>query len=170
MPETVTLEALRNAQVGRLGLCREGQPYIVPLNFAYQDGHIYAHCAETGTKIDFIRSNPNVCFEVDERIGTMADPVICDYETAYRSVVIFGRARVLTNLEEKTSAMRLIAVKYAFGKDLEAARKLGAITVDRYRSSLSSRICVIDIVIDRMTGKHYGTIEHESREAKDNPS
>ena len=157
MPEAETLETLRSAMVGRLGLCRDDQPYIVPLNFAYQDDHIYAHCAETGMKVEFILSNSNVCFEVDERIGTVADPVICDYDTAYRSVIVFGRAHLLTTLQEKTHAMRLIATKYSFGKDLEAARKLSIITVDKYRSPLGSSTSVIDITVERITGKSYGT-------------
>lgn len=159
MEETETLELLQTAQVGRLCLSRNDEPYVVPVNFAYENGHVYVHCAETGMKIDFVRSNPRVCFEIDERFGTLAAPVMCGYDTAYRSVIVFGTARLLTDLDEKTSAMRLIAVKYALGKDVEAANKLGATTMDKYRSSLGSPTTVIDITVERMSGKHYGT-EH----------
>jgi nitroimidazol reductase NimA-like FMN-containing flavoprotein (pyridoxamine 5'-phosphate oxidase superfamily) len=156
MPEAEALKLLGGALVGRLGLSRDDQPYIVPVNFAFKDGHIYVHCAEAGMKIDFLRANSKVCFEVDERIGTVADPVICDYDTAYRSVIIFGLARLVMDLQEKTDAMRLIAVKYAFGKDVEAARKLSSTTVDEYRSSQGSLTSVIDIIVERLTGKYYG--------------
>jgi nitroimidazol reductase NimA-like FMN-containing flavoprotein (pyridoxamine 5'-phosphate oxidase superfamily) len=157
LPDAETLKLLGGALVGRLGLSRDDQPYIVPVNFAFKDGHVYVHCAETGMKIDFLRANSKVCFEVDGRIGTVAEPVICDYDTAYRSVIVLGRARLLMDLQEKTDAMRLIAVKYAFGKDAEAARKLSSATVDEYRSSLGSLTSVIDVTVERLTGKHYGT-------------
>lgn len=157
MPEAKAPKLLGEALVGRLGLCLDNQPYIVPVNFAFKDGHIYVHCAEAGMKIDFLRGNSRVCFEVDERIGTVADPVICDYDTAYRSVIVFGRGRLVTGLQEKTDAMRLIAVKYAFGKEVEAARNLSSMTVDEYRSSLGSSTSVIDITVERLTGKNYGT-------------
>lgn len=155
MPDAEARKLLAGALVGRLGLSRDDQPYIVPVNFAFKDSHLYVHCAETGMKIDFLRANSKVCFEVDERIGTDSDPVICNYDTTYRSAIIFGRARLVTDLEEKTTAMRLIATKYAFGKDVEAALRLSSTTVDEYRSSQGSSTSVIEITVERLTGKHF---------------
>jgi len=51
--------------------------------------------------------------------------------------------------------MRLIPAEYAVGKDIEAARKLSAVTVDNYRSSMGSATALIDISIESMAGKHY---------------
>ena len=58
-------EVLREAQVGRLGTSVDGQPYVVPLSFAYHDGNIIFHGAREGKKMEDIARNPRVCFEVD---------------------------------------------------------------------------------------------------------
>ena len=61
-------EVLRAAHVGRLGTCVEGEPYIVPLSFVYDDGRILFHGALEGKKMEQIAENPRVCFEVDESV------------------------------------------------------------------------------------------------------
>ena len=58
-------KALREAEVGRLGTSVDGQPYVVPLSFAYHDGKIVFHGAKIGKKMENIARNPEVCFEVD---------------------------------------------------------------------------------------------------------
>jgi nitroimidazol reductase NimA-like FMN-containing flavoprotein (pyridoxamine 5'-phosphate oxidase superfamily) len=143
---------LRTAQVGRLGLCHDNQPYLVPLNFVYENGCIYAHCAETGMKLDYLRDNPRVCFEVDEHIRTATAPVPCDHETVYRSVIAFGRARILTTIEEKTAALKLIVSKYA---GPEQAGNVTNRIVDSYKSPFGGKTTLLGITIDRMTGKHH---------------
>jgi nitroimidazol reductase NimA-like FMN-containing flavoprotein (pyridoxamine 5'-phosphate oxidase superfamily) len=57
---------LKSAEVGRIALSDSSKPYIVPLNFLYQNGKIAFHCAFDGKKLDIISKNPNCCFEVDE--------------------------------------------------------------------------------------------------------
>ncbi len=49
---------------GCLGLSRDGESYVVPLNYACVDGHIVFHCALHGQKLEWIRANPRVCFTV----------------------------------------------------------------------------------------------------------
>ena len=153
MTDTEVDMTLRTAMVGRLGICRNGQPYVVPVNFAYENGHVYIHCADVGMKIEFLQGNPSVCFEVDEHLKTMAAPMVCDYETAYRSVIAFGTARILTDLKEKTVGLKSIVAKYA-GR--ENAERLVSKTVDGYRSPQGSKTTVVQITIERITGKSYG--------------
>jgi nitroimidazol reductase NimA-like FMN-containing flavoprotein (pyridoxamine 5'-phosphate oxidase superfamily) len=153
MIEAEVDKTLRTARVGRLGLCRNGQPYVVPINFAYENGRIYFHCADVGMKIEFLRDNPSVCFEVDEHHGIMAAPMVCNYDTAYRSVIASGTARILTDLKEKTVGLKSIVAKYA-GR--ENAEKLESKTVDGYRSPQGSKTIVVEITIERITGKSYG--------------
>jgi len=152
MTEGEVDEALRGSQVGRLGLCRDSQPYVVPVNFAYEAGRIYLHCAESGMKIDFLQSNPRVCFEIDDHVATIVAPTPCNHDTAYRSVIIFGPARILTSIEEKAAALRLIVSKYS---NSEQAGRLTNEAVDRYRSSLGGKTTLVEIAIEQMTGKHY---------------
>ena len=56
---------IRKATVCRLGLALNDVPYVVPLSFGYADKTLYLHGAKEGKKLDIIRQNNRVCFEVD---------------------------------------------------------------------------------------------------------
>ncbi|HUV33477.1 MAG TPA: pyridoxamine 5'-phosphate oxidase family protein, partial [Candidatus Desulfaltia sp.] len=78
-------EILRENQVGRLGTAVGGEPYIVPMNYAYVQGRILMHTHRDGKKVRDIKANPRVCFQVDS--GEMIegdDP--CGYSWEYKSV------------------------------------------------------------------------------------
>ncbi len=152
MIESEIDDVLRSAKVGRLGLYDAGYPYVVPVNFAFETGHIYFHSADVGTKMGLIKENPSVCFEVDQYIRTVEASRLCGYDTAYRSVIVFGKARILEDAEEKAKALRLIVSKYTRP---EEARKLETRTVETHRSSHGSRTVAVDILIQQMTGKHH---------------
>jgi nitroimidazol reductase NimA-like FMN-containing flavoprotein (pyridoxamine 5'-phosphate oxidase superfamily) len=80
----MTLEECRTAlarlDFGRLACARDDQPYVVPVHFAYDGEHLYG-LTTAGQKIDWMRSNPRVCLEVDERAG----------EDRWLSIVVLGR-------------------------------------------------------------------------------
>jgi len=101
-------------------------------------------------KTESLRENPNVCFEVDEFLGTVRATDPCEYDTAYRSVVAFGTAQVLSSPAEKALPLRLIVSKYA-GE--EEARSLTLSMIEEYRSSRGRKTAVVKIQIDRMIGK-----------------
>ena len=62
-------EVLYNNSIGRIGCVDEGMPYIVPVNYRYEGGYIQCYSME-GMKLQIMRNNPDVCFEVEE-IGDM---------------------------------------------------------------------------------------------------
>ncbi len=64
-PEEVEAVPHRH-HVGRLACLADGRPYVVPITYAYADGAIYGNTIH-GRKVDAMRPQPNVCFEVDER-------------------------------------------------------------------------------------------------------
>jgi hypothetical protein len=168
MIESEINDVLKSAKVGRLGLYDASSPYVVPVNFAFETGHIYFHSADVGTKIRLMKKNPSVCFEVDQYISTVEASNVCDYDTAYRSVIAFGKARILEDAEEKVKALRLIVTKYARPNE---ARKLETRIVEAHRSSNGSKTVVVDILIQQMTGKHHiprdvvpGTVSKEEVE------
>jgi nitroimidazol reductase NimA-like FMN-containing flavoprotein (pyridoxamine 5'-phosphate oxidase superfamily) len=55
----------RSATVCHLGLADGGEPYVVPVNFGYANDCLYFHSAQSGHKIDLLKRNPRVCFEID---------------------------------------------------------------------------------------------------------
>jgi uncharacterized protein len=72
--------ALEKAKVGRLACARDDQPYVVPINFAFDGNHLYGFTT-LGQKVEWMRSNPLVCLELDEVISN----------DQWVSIVIFGR-------------------------------------------------------------------------------
>jgi hypothetical protein len=62
---------LERVSFGRLGCALDNQPYVVPVAFAYEPGHIYVF-STAGKKIEWMRQNPKVCLQVDE-IGSRAN-------------------------------------------------------------------------------------------------
>ena len=109
---------LQQESLGYLGLSGEGQPYVVPLNYAYVKGTILFHCALEGTKLDHIRANPQVCFTVARQTGRVREhagqnPCHVDSD----SVICTGRARIVETAEERK--VLLDAFNRRFNPDAE---------------------------------------------------
>ena len=106
--EAITL--LEQCEYGILATAdKDGAPYAVPLSYVYQDGRIYFHCAIQGHKLDNMAANSRVSFCV----VTDTKPVyVTDFTTYYKSVVVFGQARLVEEVEEKTAALRGLCMKY----------------------------------------------------------
>jgi len=143
MTSRADIEAVLNkAFVCHLGLTDGDQPYIVPMNFGYEDGHIYLHGAAEGRKIDLIRKNNKVCFEMElfqsEVVKNGDQP--CDWGTVFRSVIGFGTARILEDTAEKIKGLNAI-VKPHDGR---------AFT---FPEAMLNETAVIEITISEMTGK-----------------
>ncbi|MDR4505422.1 MAG: pyridoxamine 5'-phosphate oxidase family protein [Candidatus Scalindua sp.] len=107
-------ELLTNALVGRLGTCSDNIPYITPVNFVYDQNKIYFHSALEGRKIVNIKSNSNICFEIDQLISIIpGTDRPCASTTEYKSIIIFGKIKIVTDIEEKTFALNKLIEKYA---------------------------------------------------------
>jgi len=135
---------LEEAEVGRLGMCIDGRPYVVPVNFAYHEGKIFLHSAKGGRKLEALARNPRVCFEVDEgEVVPKEKP--CDYTVRYRSVIASGEAEIRSEPKKMLEALRLIVEKYA---PKERGTQLTEETVSGYKN-----LVVVEIRIEEMTGK-----------------
>lgn len=115
--KSVINDLLKTCHVGRLGtIGADGYPMVKPLNFAYHDGNIYFHTALEGEKVDDIRRNNRVCFEVDLPVAFLrAKTQPCEAEYLYRSVIIKGIAAFVEDRDEKIMALRLLMDKYQPG-------------------------------------------------------
>ena len=130
----------------------DGYPYAVPLSYVYREGVIWFHCAAVGHKLDALLQNGKVSFCVIDQ-----DRVIPEKLTsAYRSVIVFGRARTVEDEGEKRRAARWLGEKYdptdSSGMDREIAAAL-------------PRMSVIRLDIEHMTGKE-GRVLTQARENK----
>ena len=133
---------LHRAGVGRLGLAVDNLPYVVPLNYVYHNGAIYFHCADEGRKIDMLKVNPQVCFEVDEDYGIVRSNKPSPHSTHYASVIVFGQAQIIDDVQRKFDALQALLDKYAPERRYRQMRLNEAKTVT-----------VVEIIIDGMTGK-----------------
>lgn len=142
LEEKACIEILNRNTAGVLAvLGDEDYPYAVPLSYVYKNGKIYFHCAKVGHKLDAIAKCDKVSFCVVDQ-----DEVIPqEYTTYFRSVIAFGRARVMTDAEEIRSAIEALAVKYA--PHDEKANRDAAIERE------SAHMAMVCIQIEHMTGK-----------------
>lgn len=104
-----SVEILKKASSGVLSvLGDEDYPYGVPLSFAVKDNTIYFHCMSEGHKIDAIRKHDKVSFTVIDTDQIVPE----EYTTYYRSVIAFGRARIVDTFDEKFTAHYELVAKY----------------------------------------------------------
>ena len=140
LDENEAKEILARGQTGILAvLGDEGYPYTVPLNYAYEEGTIYFHCARSGHKLDAIRSCEKVSFCVIDR----DDVSVEELATNYVSVVAFGEAEILEDEREIFHAAELIGKKVGGGES--QVRK----EIEKEWNAL----CCVAIRIEHMTGK-----------------
>jgi nitroimidazol reductase NimA-like FMN-containing flavoprotein (pyridoxamine 5'-phosphate oxidase superfamily) len=112
------VDFLNSQPVGRIAsIDRDGYPQVIPMNFVYNAGVIYMHSHPFGEKLDNIRRNPNVGFEVDQHICFLPSYYFhktdaSQADTLYISIVIKGIAEIVQRNEEKALALNALMEKY----------------------------------------------------------
>lgn len=137
-----SIDILENGTSGVLALLGEdGYPYAVPISYVYDDFKIYFHGAKSGHKIDAIRncSKASFCVISQDKIVPEA------YTTYFKSVIVFGKVRVLEAEYEIRQAIEKLAVKY-YPEDSETHR-------NQEISREWKALCLIELSIEHMTGK-----------------
>ena len=100
-------EILKSQVVCRLAMVDGGRPYIVPVNYGYREGCLYIHSAPEGTKIDLLRQNPEISFEVEDKIEITKGDRACDWSTRYRSVIGYGKVEILSDESSKQHGLEV---------------------------------------------------------------
>ena len=136
---------LDSAKVLHLGLCVDNEPYVVPMNYGYvMDGDkltVYLHGARQGKKLDMMRANPGVFFELDCDIVPFEGDVACRYGNTYSSVMGKGIATIVEDMEEKRAALAIL-MKTQTGKDFS------------FEDRMAEVVSVIRIDVSEYTAKH----------------
>lgn len=138
---TAIEEILRRGSVCRLALVDEGQPYLVPMSYGYDGKALYLHSAAEGRKINILRSNNRICFEVEVDVKLVSGERACNWSFHYRSVIGFGRAHFVIDAEERQRGFDAIMRQY------------GAAGPFEYAAETLARTLVIRIDFEAMTGK-----------------
>jgi nitroimidazol reductase NimA-like FMN-containing flavoprotein (pyridoxamine 5'-phosphate oxidase superfamily) len=92
-------EILSKSVICRIGIIDEGAPYIVPLNYGYFNHAIYIHSAAEGKKIDLLKINNKVCFEIEYATEIIKKDVSCEWSTKYRSLIGYGTGEIISDDE-----------------------------------------------------------------------
>jgi nitroimidazol reductase NimA-like FMN-containing flavoprotein (pyridoxamine 5'-phosphate oxidase superfamily) len=110
--QTIIDSIIRNADVCRLAMCSDDEPYIVPMCFGRDGDSIYFHCAKEGKKMDMIRKNNKVCFELEGGANIARASIPCKWSIDYISVIGFGIASIVDDALEKRRALSTIMDHY----------------------------------------------------------
>jgi hypothetical protein len=136
------LEAvLKKATIIRLAMVDNGMPYLLPFNFGYSENCVYIHSAPAGKKIDVLRQNPQVCFEVEDETATVEGDIACRWSTMYRSLIGYGKVEFVNGFDEKVQALDIIMQQHGAPAKMELDPKEVEFIV------------VLKLKIESMTGK-----------------
>ncbi len=134
-------EILHSAPVCRIAMSTDDHPYIVPVNFVVRDSRLYFHCARFGKKIDMLKANSSVCFEVDIPGELVRGQTACAWSMKYRSVIGFGQAYFIEETQEKKKALDLLMKKYSGQESFV------------YADDALDKVLVVGVRIKTMSGK-----------------
>jgi len=91
------------ARVGRLGVIAHDKPYVVPVGFGYSKGKVFFHTCTKGLKMEVLKKNPSVCFEVDEALSDV---------TMFKSAIILGTAEIISEEKKMIPYLQKLIDKY----------------------------------------------------------
>ena len=141
LPQETAIEILNRNTGGTLALLGdEDYPYAVPISYVYADGKLYFHSAKSGHKIDAIKKHEKASFCVIDK-----DEIVPEkYTTYFRSVIAFGKVRLVEDAEEMRRVATALAMKYSadFAEGIPAE-------ID---SSIKN-MAIIEMTIDHVTAK-----------------
>lgn len=142
---------LDKEHVGRIAsIDKNGYPQIIPMNFVFLNDVIYMHSHTRGEKLDNIKQNQKVGFEVDRELEFLPsyfeDPKDASLaDTLYISVVIKGTGSIVEGLEEKTLALNGLMKKY---------QPEGGYEPINSSMEVLDEVAIIKVVPDSIRGKY----------------
>lgn len=90
-------EMLSTQFIGRIGCHANGKTYVVPISYAFDGTYIYCHTQE-GMKLNMMRENPDICFEVDAM----------ENKTIWKSIIAWGRFEEITDMHERGNSLKIL--------------------------------------------------------------
>lgn len=132
---------IKKASCCRIALVDGIHPYIIPVNFAVNNNHLYFHSAKEGKKIDILRKNNSVCFEIDIEGEIVKGEKACSWGMKYVSIIGFGQAFFIEDNTGKRRTLDILMKKYAGRRGFA------------YADDELDKITIIDVKIDTISGK-----------------
>lgn len=136
-------QILTESNTCRIALHDKEFPYIVPMNYGYSNNCLYMHCAATGKKIDLIKRDNKVCFEIDYHPEVIKKEVSCQWTTKYRSIIGYGTIEIVTDRDRKIEGLDIIMRHH--GKEDNS-----------YNSKAVDMVTVLKLTISDLDAKQAG--------------
>ncbi|MDY0098782.1 MAG: pyridoxamine 5'-phosphate oxidase family protein [Bacteroidales bacterium] len=137
-------DILSGSEVCRIAMIDGDKPYIVPLNYGYRDKTIYFHTAPMGKKIELLKANNKVCFEIELFSQIIRRDKPCDWTSKYRSVTGYGTVEFLSDPDQKREGLDIIMSHY------------GKTDQNTYQDSIVEKVLILKLKIEEITGKQVG--------------
>ncbi len=138
-PEIIQ-DILKTADTVRIAMIDGDEPYIVPLNYGYQNNALYIHCAKEGRKINILKTNPRVCFLIEGESELVTGPDACDWTLKYLSLIGYGTVEILENKNEKIVGLDILMSQFGSKKN-------------SYHSKHVDTIVILKLTIESINGK-----------------
>lgn len=133
---------LTNSMLGRIGCHTAGVMYIVPVNYVYDGANIYCHSAK-GMKIDMMRENPEICFEVEN---------IQDI-TNWQTVIAWGKFEEITEMAEQQKVLQKLTDRITpFIIDDSVTREHGFVDKESDIGT-TVELIIYKIIVHKKTGR-----------------
>ena len=132
LSETEARSLIAAGRIGRLGCVDNGEPYVVPINYVFEDGSIYSHSLP-GRKIEALRAHPRACLQVDE----------IENDLEWRSVIAYGNFEELRVPSDRRAVLSKLLARFPLLTPVESVMAKDASAPDSV---------VFRIIVDRITG------------------
>ena len=142
-PEIIN-DMLSTATVCRLAMVDDGEPYVVPVNYGYSEGALYIHSAAAGRKIEILKRNPAVCFEIETPSVILRHAEPCHWGVRARSLIGYGRVEVITDDAGKRRGLDILMAHH------------GKRGVNAYDEKELRAVVILKVRIERVTCKQLG--------------
>lgn len=135
---------LSESEFCRIAIHDDEYPYLVPLNYGLKDNALYFHSAAEGKKIDLLKKNSKVCFEIEHTAETVLGEQPGKSTTKYLTVIGFGNIEFITDAEEKKKGLDIIMSHY------------GRTENNEYNESHVKSVVILKLTIAEITAKKSG--------------
>jgi nitroimidazol reductase NimA-like FMN-containing flavoprotein (pyridoxamine 5'-phosphate oxidase superfamily) len=144
LDKSIINKILTESEICRIAMLDGTEPYMVPLNYGYADNVIYMHSAPEGRKIELLKANNWVCFEMEYAQEIIKQDEPCGWTTKYLSIIGYGNIEIITDLESKKKGLDIIMQKYGYSGQ------------SKYNEGSLSRMVLLQLKVEKVTGKQSG--------------
>lgn len=142
--QKLIIEILLESIICRIAMIDNDVPYIMPLNYGYFNNALYIHSASKGKKIEILKKNNRVCFEIENSVEIVKHDEPCHWSTKYRSLIGYGTVEIINDFDRKKEGLDIIMAQH------------GKTGTNIYNENNINAIVILKLNIESISGKQSG--------------